>query len=219
MMVSAFSFFFPFLLLFLTGQSVLRRFGKSPRGRLATSLIGITSACLCLLPIGGVPLARWLISLNANFSLPLTAGLFAKAWHQAGGKVLLDRGALTSLWLFGTVMGLALYPMASELSFFDPYFLGWMFSPLFVFALALTVFLLIRRNRFGIVLLLCIITRNLQLLESPNFWDYLIDPFYVIASLIFTGRWLARGIRRRSLSSLLFSSPPGPSEAKRNGII
>jgi hypothetical protein len=178
-----FSFLFPFLLVMFAGQWILQRLGKSLHGWRATSIIGIISLLVCIVPVGGIPLARWLISLNANFSIPLTAVLLAKVWEKAGGKVWFDRKTLSGFWLFGIVMGLSLYPMALGLGPYDPYSLGWGFSLLFVVMMVLTIFLLVKRNPLGIVLLLCILAYHLCLLESPNFWDYLIDPFFVIFSL------------------------------------
>ncbi len=179
-----FSFLFPFLLLTLIMQSILQWQGKSPWGWWVTSIIGIISLLVCFVPVGGIPLARWLISLNANFSIPLTAILFAKVWEKAGGKVLFDRKTLSSFWIFGVVMGLLLYPMALGLGLYDPYSLGWRFSLLFVVMVVLTIFLLLKRNRLGVVFVLCILAYHLLVLESPNFWDYLIDPFFVIVSYL-----------------------------------
>jgi len=179
-----FSFVFPFLLVTLIMQSILQKLGKSLHGWRATSIIGIISLLVCIAPVGGMPLARWLISLNANFSIPLTAVLFAGVWEKAGGKVLFDRKTLSGFWLFGIVMGILLYPMALGLGVYDPYSLGWKFSLLFVVMMVLTIFLLLKRNPLGIVLMLCILAYHLRVLESVNFWDYLIDPFFVIISCL-----------------------------------
>lgn len=134
--------------------------------------------------MGGIPLARWLISLNANFCIPLTVILFAKVWEKAGGNVLFDWKERFSFGLFGSMMGILLYPMALGLGPYDPYELGWNFSFLFVLIMVLTIWLLLKKNRLGIVLILCILTFQLRVLESANFWDYLIDPFYVVVSFI-----------------------------------
>ncbi|MDQ1353374.1 MAG: hypothetical protein QG657_3680 [Acidobacteriota bacterium] len=179
-----FSFLFPFLLLTLMMQSLLQWLKKSLHGWRVMSVIGIISLLVCITPVGGIPLARWLISLNANFSIPLTAILFAKVWQKATGKVWVDRKTLSGFWLFGIVMGLLLYPMALGLGPYDPYSLGWKFSLLFVLIMVLTIFLLLKRTPLGIVLMLCILAYHLRLLESPNFWDYLIDPFFVIISYL-----------------------------------
>jgi hypothetical protein len=191
-----FSFFFPALLLMLLVQSLVRWFGKSSPGRWwLTLILGIISVFAVIVPVGGLPLGRWLISLNANFSIPLTALVFNKVWQNAGGRFLLGSGRrpLLGFWIYGAVTGLALYPMALGLGMFDPYVLGWDFSLLFVVFLVLTVILLYFKNRLGIVLMLCILSYNLQLLESPNLWDYFIDPIFVIISYIQLIKGLIKG--------------------------
>ncbi len=185
-MAYGFSFFFPFLLIMLIMQSILQWVGKSPKGWWVTLILGVVSALAAIMPVGGIPLARWPISLNANFCIPLTVVVFNKVWQKASasGRVLLDKKALLSVWIYGVITGLALYPMALGLGPFDPYSLGWSFSWFFVIFLVLTIVLLVMKNRLGIVLLLCILSYNLQLLESPNLWDYFIDPFLLIISII-----------------------------------
>lgn len=181
-MAYGFSFFFPFLLIMLIIQSILQWVGKSPKGWRMTLILGVVSVLAAIVPVGRIPLARWPISLNANFCIPLTVVVFNRVWQTASGRVLLDKKALLSFWIYGVITGLALYPMALGLGPFDPYVLGWHFSWLFVIFMVLTIVLLWRKNRLGIVLILCILSFNLQVLESPNLWDYFIDPFFVIIS-------------------------------------
>jgi len=44
--------------------------------------------------------------------------------------------------------------------------------------------LLLTKNRFAILLLLALAAYDLQLQESTNLWDYLIDPIYAILAMI-----------------------------------
>ena len=185
-MAYIFSFFFPTLLLLLLMQSVVHWFGKTfSKKWWLTVLLGIASIVVVIVPVGGLPLGRWLTGLNANFSIPLTVVLFDKVWQNARGKSLLgpERRTPLGFWIYGAVTGLALYPMALGLGPFDPYALGWHFSFLFALFLVLTVFLLYRRNSLGIVLMLCILSYNLHILESRNLWDYFIDPIFAIVSI------------------------------------
>jgi hypothetical protein len=167
-------------------QKIWQWLGKSTEGWRPRLILGVIAALVAIVPVGGIPLARWPISLNANFSIPLTAVVFNKVWQKASapGRGLLDKKALLSVWIYGAIAGLALYPMALGLGPFDPYSLGWRFSWLFIIFMVLTIVLLVKKNRLGVVLLLCILSYNLQLLESPNLWDYFIDPFFMIISII-----------------------------------
>ena len=185
-MTFLFSFLFPLLVVMLLLQTIWQWLGKSTRGWRPTFILGVIAILAAIVPVGGIPLARWPISLNANFCIPFTVVVFNKVWQMAStsGRVLLDKKALLSFWIYGVITGLALYPMALGLGPFDPYVLGWHFSWLFGIFLVLTIILLVKKNRLGIVLMLSILGYNLQLLESPNLWDYFIDPIFLIISII-----------------------------------
>jgi len=178
----AFSFLFPFLVSLLVVQSVAKNVKKAPQGWRMTPILALISGILALLPVGGLPLARWLIGMNANFSFPLLAIAFNKAWENATGSRVLDHNASMASWIFGLALGLALYPMALGLGGFDPYGLGWGLSWLFAFLAMATIVLLLMKNRFAVVLIACILAYDLHLLESANLWDYLVDPFFVFLS-------------------------------------
>jgi hypothetical protein len=47
--------------------------------------------------------------------------------------------------------------------------------------MVITIVLLFTKNIFGIILA-CILGYGLQVLESPNLWDYLVDPFLALTS-------------------------------------
>jgi len=185
-----FSFFFPWLVALLLIQSGAGRMKKAPHGWRLTSIMALIAGIIVLLPVKGLPLARWLVGINANFSFPLLAAAFHKAWENAAGSRLFDHHASLASWLFGLAAGMVLYPMALRLGDLDPYVLGWGFSWLFVLLALATVGLLLIRNRFAVVLIACILGYDLNLLESHNLWDYLVDPFFVLLSVGAASRWL-----------------------------
>lgn len=168
------------------------------RGVALLVVTGAIGAAVLLVPIQGLVVARWVAGLNANFSVPLTALVAASVWERVFGRPLLSEREWATAWLFGAVGGLALYPMALGLGGFDPYEWGWPFSPLFIVAGALTAWLIWRRNRFGIVLLLAVFAYQLELLESANYWDYLLDPIYSLVSI----GWLAGRLAASTRTSL-----------------
>jgi hypothetical protein len=204
----AFSFLFPWLIALLVLQSVAVKVKKPPHGWRLTSMLTLISGIIALLPAGGLPLARWLIGINANFSFPLVAIAFNKAWENATGSRVLDHHASMASWISGITAGLALYPMALGLGRLDPYALGWGFSWLFALLAAATVALLLVKNRFGVVLIACILGYDLKLLESQNLWDYLVDPFFAFFSFAAASRWLI-GRMRKALSGWKGADRPG----------
>jgi hypothetical protein len=60
----------------------------------------------------------------------------------------------------------------------DLYFAGWD-RPVFTLGLVgVTILLLARGSRLGVVGLLSLIASALGVLESSNGWDYVVDPFF-----------------------------------------
>jgi hypothetical protein len=225
MITHAFAYLFPFLLVTAAIQEILNRlanrFGNrcnhpekpevtgipyqlQPWRIACGALAAIVSVVLIQVEIKAIPLAGWLLGVNANFSIPLTMLLFGRVWQNATGIEFLDRQALRATWIFGLVAGLVLYPASLGLwagngtTGFDPYALGYGSAGLSLLLLYLTIGLLLGKNRFGTVLAASILAYNLQLLESPNLWDYFIDPLLAILSITA----LAGGLLRRIIHRL-----------------
>ena len=144
----SFSFVFPFLLVMALLQRGAGLFGRDLRGWRSTLIIGVISAFIVVIPVGGLPLARYLISFNANFSIPLMAILFCYVIETAFGTKLLDKKALLTCWVFSTAAGVMLYPKALGIGRYDPYPAGWGFSWPFVMVCAATVVLLMIKDRY-----------------------------------------------------------------------
>jgi hypothetical protein len=182
-MTIVFSFVFPFLLMMALFQKTMILLGKRPTGWIPTVIIASASILMVILPIAGLPLGRWLISLYANPCIPLTALLFSWVLKNAFQMNLLNMGAIQTCRVFSILAGAALYPMALGVGAFDPYPAGWHFSWLFVILLGVTLMLLFLKNRFSVVLLATILAYDLHLLESSNLWDYLVDPILILVAI------------------------------------
>ncbi len=184
-MTEIFSYVFPFLLvvaLCQRGMTVLRR---DSTGWVPNLMMAFVSGLVVIMPVGGLPVGRWLISLFANPSIPLTALLFCHLMKRSFGIEILDIKSLQACGVFSLLAGMALYPMALGIGPFDPYAAGWHFSWFFVLIFLVTMALLFFRNRFSAVLLAAVIAYDLQLLESGNLWDYVVDPILVLVSAVY----------------------------------
>ena len=169
-----------------------------PRGWTLLAVTCAIAIVILVVPVQGLTVARWVAGLNANFSVVLTGLLATSVWERVFGRRLLSEGEWRTAWGFGAIGGLALYPMALGLGSFDPYEWGWPFSPLFIVVAVATAWLLWRQNRFGILLLAAAAAFQLQLLESTNYWDYLLDPIYSLVSI----GWLAGRLAASTRTSL-----------------
>lgn len=190
MIAWAFSFVFPMLLVLVLAQAAAARLGANLRsGRTALALAVFSLACVAapVFPPVGLPLARVLAGSGLSASIPLLALVFSSVWEGFSGTRLLDDRATRASRVFGLACGLLLYPMAMGLGVADPYSLGWEFSPLWPAMWAVAAALIWKGNTFGLVLAACPLAREAGLLESPNLWDYLVDPFYVLASAVGLG--------------------------------
>lgn len=151
-------------------------------GRPAARWGMVAAMAVALLPIGGLPLGRWLHGIDGGFSVPFGAALLDRMVEAWSGRPFLDRRARRTAGWFGLACGLFLYPAALGLGGFDPYVLGWTSSTVMLGAAAVAAVLIVRGNGFGYVLLAAGLLWQLDVLESENAWDYLVDPVYVILS-------------------------------------
>jgi hypothetical protein len=176
------SFLVPTMALVLMLSSIARLVGFRPKELGWRIGLVLFSLALVATPLSGMPLARWLAGVVDHWSVPSTALLASACIQRFFGFDLLQRKDRQAAWLFGALAGLLLYPLALGLGPFDPYSLGWHFGILFASVAVLTSVLLLRGNRFGIVLVLAIAAWHLRAVESGNYWDCLVDPFYFVVS-------------------------------------
>jgi hypothetical protein len=143
----------------------------------------VTAGLAANIPISGLPWFRCAAGYVPQWSVPLLAVLAADLWAKTGKARWFRRQDWRAAWVFGTVGGLALYPMALGLGQIDPYSLGWSIGPFTVVMALVSGGLLWRGNRFGIVLVLAAAAWQLGVNFSGNLWDCLVDPFYFLAGV------------------------------------
>ena len=137
---------------------------------------------LLRIPLGGWSLFAWCRTLEMNPSFTLTGLLCVALWQRLSGQMIFRTEDWRAAWIVGAIGSLVLYPMGLGLTPIDPYSWGWGPAVPIVTA-AFATLLLIRGNRFGIILILPLLGSLLNLQESANLWDALIDPFFGIVSL------------------------------------
>ena len=182
----------PWLVMVLCLQLVAGWCGLTWRGWRLLVSSGAIALIFLLLPVKGLMIARWVAGVSANFSIPLTGIVAIAVWERTFTRRFFSPADWVTVWSFGAIGGVVLYPLALGASSFDPYEWGWRFSPLFVIIGALTSWLIWKQNRFGFLLLIAAVAFQLRLLESSNYWDYLLDPIYCLVGLVWScGRLVA----------------------------
>ena len=161
--------------------------------RLPVSML--LAAAVLLVPVKGWMVFQWIAVFEPELSVTVTAMLFAGLVSRAGGPKLLRPCDWNSAWAFGAIGALLLFPPTIGLSSVDIYSWGWCNG--FVFAVGLlTLGLLLKGNRFGVILLIDLLVFLLRPEESKNAWDVLIDPLYGTAAVLVVSSRIISFFRR-----------------------
>lgn len=152
-------------------------------------------------PIYGLSFAEWLRSVIGDLSM-LTLIIFSDSLlRRLFKRSFLDASSRNTLLLGVGILGLVFYPLALGLGSFDPYQLG--FTPLIlplVLGLISVYAWFAGKRIIAIILLLPLIAFNVQLLESVNLWDYLMDPILLMYALIqLAMQWIKSYISSRDV--------------------
>lgn len=148
--------------------------------------IWVLILCVLLLPIEDLPSWYYLRAVIGDLSLSTTLICAWFLWNSYQGRfqnrdkaLQQEKIALDWLSLCGifTLLGILLYPLALGWSSYDTYGLGYYHWFLTALVSLLAIFFYVRQKSFFAFLFASIlIGYALNLLESTNLWDYLIDP-------------------------------------------
>lgn len=193
------------LSLFLVLEALARRLPGRRIPRLA--LLG-ASLVLVAVPWGsGLSVVGLILGITPGLSVPLMAVLVCETQRRFGRAPFLRDAESPWLWGFGVVGGIVLYPSALGGLAWDTYALGWANPVLFGVMGLVTAGLIAAGNRFGWILLLAVAAWHLRLMESTNYWDYLMDPVYAVLAVPLGLRAVVRRGRRSGVDAT--GMPPG----------
>jgi hypothetical protein len=147
-------------------------------GMLAAAIVVVS------IPLWGVSAAGFVRGMTGDLSISTLVLLALASARSFSGKVLIgdqDRFAMLTTILITAVL---FYPLALGLGMFDPYRLGygnlWFMAALLVIAVWSGL-------RYSMLLALCIALAvaawSAGWYESPNLWDYLLDPWLAVYAL------------------------------------
>lgn len=141
---------------------------------------------IALIPLStGLTLAGLLRGLTDDLAITSVVWLVAAAIIKLGYLPPMPVSAKWPLWLCFALLGLILYPAALGMGMLDTY--RWGYSPrgLILAIAGLTVLFCLLRNTLGVAMLtLATLAFMADLKPSDNYWDYLLDPFIVIYSIV-----------------------------------
>ena len=165
------------------------------RSRSLRAAMVLAAGASAFIPVQGTMIAEYLRGALGDLSI-VTQSLLAIgiAQHLAGRAFILrrERAAIMATVVLGALF---LYPAALGVTYLDPYSLGygsaWLVGGLLVLALAAWQ---LRFEWLVALLLIAVVARMANMLESRNLWDYLLDPLLALYAVL----WLIRaGLQAR----------------------
>lgn len=148
---------------------------------------GLLAAAIMIvsIPLWGVSAAGFVRGMTGDLSISTLVLLALASARSFSGKALVDdqdRLAMLTTILIAAVL---FYPLALGLGMFDPYRLGygnlWFLAAL----LGLAVWAGLRHSTLlALCIALAVAAWSAGWYESPNLWDYLLDPWLAIYALV-----------------------------------
>lgn len=134
---------------------------------------------MCFVPVGGLPIAGYVRAHVGDLSASSVALLVLSF------RGPLEPGQRRGLAVPFALAAIVLYPMALGIGPVDPYRWGYAPHGLMLVTVVLSIFAIL----CGLDILLVCLTASLAayglgLLESSNFWDYLLDPWIALFAVV-----------------------------------
>ena len=155
---------------------------------------GLLGAAIIVLsiPLWGVSLAGFVRGITGDLSISTLLILTVALVRSLSGYLLAEESNRHAMLKAIAIIAILFYPLALGISMFDPYRLGygnlWFMAAL----LGLAVWSSLRYSAFfAICIALAVAAWSIGWYESPNLWDYLLDPWLAIYAFAVQAKYLA----------------------------
>jgi hypothetical protein len=181
--------------------SIITLLVRAPRVRTfplrqrASVLMGII--VLVSIPLSGLSLAGFVRSITGDLSISTLLLLALALARSLSAKALVEDVDRLLMLRVIAIAAIAFYPFALGFSTFDPYRLGYGNLWFMAFLLGFAIWSVLRYSQFlALCIALAVAAWSAGWYESPNLWDYLLDPWLAIYAIVAQGKyWWAQ--RRR----------------------
>ena len=162
-----------------------------PAGRV---LVVVIIALLVMLPLADYPGWYYVRGVFGDSSVIALIVYLALILQQNFSWRLFQEDELVLLRRLALAAAILLYPFALGLTQFDSYSLGYSNPWLLTVLCIITLFCWLRTYYFlAVSITAAAIAFSLQLLESRNLWDYLLDPLFIVLIML---TWLRPPLSR-----------------------
>ena len=155
------------------------------RSRLQSILLCvIIPSVLAVLPLGQTDVSGFVLAHMGTLSASMLVLLAFQLFANVGSIETFSASMLRNMNLFWFATGMILYPAALGLFTRDVYVFGFHNSMSWCVLAVSVVAMLCRYRILGLCLAFSVLAHLMMLHESPNLWDYLIDPWLWIAAFV-----------------------------------
>ena len=154
----------------------------------------VAAIVLISIPVWGVSLAGFVRGMTGDLSIATLVLLALALAHSFSGHVRVgDQNRLAMLKMI-LIAAILFYPPVLGIGMFDPYRLGYGNLWFMVALLGLAVWASLRYSTlFALCIALAVAAWSVGWYESPNLWDYLLDPWLAVyAFAVQVKKWLAQ---------------------------
>ncbi len=157
-------------------------------------LYGVVALLLVVAPLGGMAVWKRVFGFYPGPSLPMLGLMVASCARSMFGTTLLRREDWRAIWLFGLFVGSMLYLRQLFSALPDLYYWGWEQGLSALVLGSVAILFIAMGNRLGVLLFAGLLASGLKIYESLNCWDYIIDPLYWLAGVVWACRHLCSRI-------------------------
>ena len=167
-----------------------------PQRQRAAVLMG--AIVLVSIPLWGLSFAGVVRGITGDLSISTLVLLALALLRTLSGCALVEEANRLLMLRAIAIAAVLFYPLALGFSAFDPYRLGYGNLWFMVILLGLAVWSVLRYSTFfALCIALAVAAWSAGWYESPNIWDYLLDPWLAIYAIVVQGKyWWA--LRRKT---------------------
>lgn len=147
------------------------------------------------IPLWGVSGAGFVRGITGDLSITTLALLALALVHSLSNRVLVDDSNRRLTLQAIAIVAVLFYPLALGLTMFDPYRLGYGNVWFMLALLGLAIWAVLRYSTLlALCIALAVAAWSAGWYESPNLWDYLLDPWLAIYAIVVLGKywWVRR---------------------------